>query len=280
MEAEVQNRINTLVAEIRHLEREIKIPNSVRGLIGGALAGYLLGGVPGALGLGLYGSKRPEYTPEQVQYIMAEIDRRKAELEDLMAEQGIEGDLINVEELDKVRFRVYEFDGKWHTLIGNPSKNFHAIVYGIPKSGKSIMCVQLANYLAHNFGKVLYIAAEEGYGQTLQQKFKEWATPRSNELFISDKKTFEGINSVAKGFDFIFIDSVNYAHIDVDELEALKAKNPAAAFITIFQATKGGDFRGSQEYAHNCDVVINVADGIAYGKGRFAPEGAINVFEE
>jgi len=41
------------------------------------------------------------------------------------------------------------------------------------------------------------------------------------------------------------------------------------AFIFIFHSTKSGDFRGGQENAHDVDCLIEVADGIATGKGWF-----------
>jgi hypothetical protein len=61
----------------------------------------------------------------------------------------------------------------------------------------------------------------------------------------------------------VFIDSVNYIRITPEDVEDIKAENPQTAFITIQQATKNGNFRGSQEFAHNCDMVIRVEAGMA-----------------
>jgi hypothetical protein len=283
MEVMDKSEAQAIYNRINQLERELRVPQRLKGIIGGGMAGLVLGGKKNGYLLGsllsYLGSRKQELTPQQREYILAEIDELKMQLNDFYAEQGIDSPVINSESLSKIRFRTYDFSGKWFELVGKPSLNFHAIVYGIPKSGKSILCVQWANYLAHNFGKVLYIASEEGYGQTLQQKFDEWAVPRSENLFISNAKSFEDIDKACEGFDFVFIDSVNYAHIEVDDLEQIKDNHKRAAFITILQATKGGDFRGSQQYAHNCDVVISVADGIAHGKGRFAAESEVRVFD-
>ena len=49
--------------------------------------------------------------------------------------------------------------------------------------------------------------------------------------------------------------------------------------ITIQQATKNGNFRGSQEFAHNCDIVIRVEAGMASQQGRFQEPTEMNVFE-
>jgi hypothetical protein len=64
----------------------------------------------------------------------------------------------------KVQFKTLGFTGKWLQLIGDPSSNFTAMVFGKPKMGKSFLCIDFAGYLARNHGKVLYVAREEGLG--------------------------------------------------------------------------------------------------------------------
>ena len=63
-------------------------------------------------------------------------------------------------------------------------------------------------------------------------------------------------------------------------MEDIKAENPQTAFITIQQATKNGNFRGSQEFAHNCDMVIRVEAGMASHQGRFQEPTEMAVFED
>ncbi len=77
----------------------------------------------------------------------------------------------------------------------------------------------------------------------------------------------------------MFIDSVNFIKITPEDVEDIKAENRSTAFITIQQATKNGNFRGSQEFAHNCDIVIRVEAGIAYQQGRFAENTEMAVFD-
>jgi hypothetical protein len=56
--------------------------------------------------------------------------------------------------------------------------------------------------------------------------------------------------------------------------------NKNTAFITIQQATKNGNFRGSQEFAHNCDAVIRVEAGKAFHQGRFQEPTEMDVFDK
>jgi predicted ATP-dependent serine protease len=63
------------------------------------------------------------------------------------------------------------------------------------------------------------------------------------------------------------IDSVNTLNLDPHDLEKLP-KNKAYAYI--FQCTKDGNYRGSQEFEYNADTVIEVADMTAkMHKNRF-----------
>ncbi len=181
--------------------------------------------------------------------------------------------VVSSENLQSMKFDLIGLSGKYGKLIGNPEKGFSALVHGLPKSGKSTLCIDFAKHLAENNGKVLYVAIEEGYGYTLQEKFQRMKAFVPN-LSISNKL----LKSYA-GFDFVFIDSISKAGLDADTLEKIKKENPNTAFIFIFHSTKNGNFRGSQQFAHDQDVIIEVAGGIAKANGRFAPENEMNIFE-
>ena len=93
------------------------------------------------------------------------------------------------------------------------------------------------------FGKVVYVAAEEGESVTLQEKFKEIG---GSKVTVIETRNRDDIRNYlkAKDYDFVFIDSINNAGIDSEFLEMLKEENPQKSFISIVQATKGGNFLG------------------------------------
>lgn len=189
--------------------------------------------------------------------------------------------IMNSAELLNYSYQRYPFNGKWENFIGQPSKNFHAMIYGRPKQGKSILSVQFAQYLSENFGRVLYVASEEGFSVTLQNKIKEFAMDNAN-LDFANFRTYEQIREAlhVRKYSFVFIDSVNFIKITPEDIEDLKAENKNTAFITIQQATKNGNFRGSQEFAHNCDAVIRVEAGKAFHQGRFQEPSEMDVFDK
>jgi predicted ATP-dependent serine protease len=137
--------------------------------------------------------------------------------------------------------------------------------------------MHFAKYLADNHGSVLYVASEEGFSQTLKNKMTNFGLTSDN-MHFSNYREAEPIMDIASEYDFIFIDSVNFINISPEQIREMKHKNRNLSLITIQQATKDGDFRGSQEYAHDSDSIVKIADGIATQQGRFQEMSQMMVF--
>lgn len=181
-------------------------------------------------------------------------------------------EVIRSTDLADMKFETIGLQGKYRELIGDPCVGFCAMVYGLPKSGKSTLCIDFAKHLAENHGKVLYCAIEEKFGYTLKEKIERLQASHPN-LFVS-----ETIPETLSKYDFVFIDSVSRAGLDMDAIRKLRQDNPRTAFIFIYHTTKEGNFRGKNENAHEVDVIVEVADGKAKGNGRFGIGGEIKVF--
>ena len=100
----------------------------------------------------------------------------------------------------------------------------------------------------------------------------------SDNMHFSNYREAEPIMDVASEYDFIFIDSVNFINISPEQIRDMKHKNRNLSLITIQQATKDGDFRGSQEYAHDSDSIVKIVDGIATQQGRFQEMSQMMIF--
>ncbi len=181
--------------------------------------------------------------------------------------------IMNSLDFAKMQFNSIGFKGKWLDFIGDPAKGFTAMVFGKPKMGKSYLCIDFAGYLSQNHGKVLYVAKEEKLDATLQKKLNDTNVKNPN-LYVSDYLP-ENLSE----FNFVFIDSVNKMELQPNDLEALKSKFPDISFIYVFQTTKEGNFRGSNHFQHDVDVVIEVPEkGKAIQNGRFNQGGEIQIF--
>ena len=169
-------RMRQLASEIATLRAQLNVPAAIRNTIGGAAIGAGMGlGAIGTIALGVLGynmGKGKDLTNEQRARIQAQLQAKAQELLRLQRDEEIEDStatgIMSSRDLKDYRYDQYDFDGKWYDLVGNPGKKFHMMVYGRPKQGKSYFCFDLAQYLS-NFGKLLYIAAEEGFSATLQK---------------------------------------------------------------------------------------------------------------
>jgi len=181
--------------------------------------------------------------------------------------------LMNSMDFANMQFVTIGLKGKWYDLIGDPSPNFTAMVFGKPKMGKSYLCIDFAGYLARHHGKVLYVAKEEGLDSTLQKKLADKNVAHPN-LFVSAE-----LPANLNEYNFIFLDSVNRLGLAPTDLIRLKSENPNKSFIFVFQSTKDGNFRGANSFQHDVDVVIEIPEkGVARQYGRFNQGGEMEIF--
>lgn len=189
------------------------------------------------------------------------------------ADEAAPDTVMNSMDFAKMKFKTLGFTGKWRDLIGDPSSNFTAMIFGKPKMGKSYLAVDFAGYLARNHGKVLYVAKEEGLDLTLQEKLNDKDVKHPN-LFVS-----AAIPESLDDYDFIFLDSVSRLGLSPEDLRQLKKQYPSKSFIYVFQSTKQGNFRGENSFQHDVDVVIEVPEkGKAVQMGRFNQGGEMDIF--
>ena len=204
----------------------------------------------------------PEFqllTEEETKQIEENIKLPKYGLPEIKTNDAKE--TMSLRDLQNKQFKTLEFTGEWRELIGKPEQNFSMMVYGQSGHGKSYFVGQLSEYLANNFGDVLYNSSEEGISLSLQDKVKKLD---SDKLRISNFKDFESIKkhlkqSISK---FVVLDSVNHMNLKSEQLEELKKINLTRSFITIHQVTKNGEFKGNNEFLHNCDVQIVVTNRV------------------
>ncbi|PWV45923.1 hypothetical protein [Chitinophaga sp. S165] len=170
-------------------------------------------------------------------------------------------------------FPTIGFTGKWRDFIGDPSPGFTAMVSARPKFGKSTLCADFAGYLARSHGPVLFVAKEEGFSKTLRDKLERVRHPR---LMVASS-----LPADLSSFQYIFLDSVTRLGLTPDDLRRLKATNAGKSFIYIFQVTKGGQFRGANDFQHDVDVVIELPQpGKAIQFGRYNQGGELDVFDD
>lgn len=160
---------------------------------------------------------------------------------------------------------THAFTGRWEKLFGMPIKGFTAMIFGKPKSGKSTLAVDFAGYLARSFGNVLYASIEEGARGTITERISRLGANHAR-LTVTNH-----LPANLTAYKFVIVDSVSRGQMDIDELRHLIAQWPQITFIFIFHVTKEGLPRGTSEFQHEVDVIVEVKEGVATAVGRFGP---------
>lgn len=175
------------------------------------------------------------------------------------------GDVVNSTTIEGKHFDTLDFHGRWEGFFGKPNPDFKFMFYGKPGNGKSTFALQFAGYLSRELGlPVLYVANEEGFGLTLQEKVKRLGVANSN-LYLCDS-----LPEDLSQFSVVFLDSVNNMGLEPEDLKALPS---GKAYVYVFQTTKDGNYMGKQEFAHDVDTVVRVENmNACKDKNRYGGE--------
>lgn len=162
--------------------------------------------------------------------------------------------------------------------LGNYKKDFHRMysdtivqIHGMPGHGKTVYLLKKAQYrAAHTNDNVLYVAREE-YGRSVfDMKLKEHNIGHKNLRFC---KTLTPQD--LKWATVIFLDSVTALKLTHEDVENLADQYPNRNWFVVLQSTKGGDFRGSQEWEHLVDIAGEVRNRkMILTKNRLDPDNS------
>jgi len=136
------------------------------------------------------------------------------------------------------------------------------LVYGPPGEGKSTYALLLASALGE---KTLFFAVEEGQSESLIRKLINWEI-RNDQVLISDAREAREIRQdLADHSPSLMV---------LDSITALGFTMKHSKTVWVAQSTKSGGFRGSQEVAHDADIVVQLEGGLAIvKKSRFGETG-------
>jgi ABC-type transport system involved in cytochrome bd biosynthesis fused ATPase/permease subunit len=182
---------------------------------------------------------------------------------------GPSASVMTATELQSMTFDLLTVKDEYANLFGCPERGFAMALYGPPGHGKSTFATQLAYDLAVANGNGIYISAEEGFSQSLQEKSSSFKT---NHLLFSNHRTLASIKAELQHtqYDVVVLDSIQQMGISPDDLVSLRNENPRTSFIYILQARKDGEFKGNNRYAHDADIQLRLESYVPHvEKTRF-----------
>jgi hypothetical protein len=170
--------------------------------------------------------------------------------------------------------------------FGKLTLNFIMIVWGQSGNGKSSFLMQLLKVLLL-YGKVLYVALEEGFEATTQMNALRQlnAADHSGKIEFADHEMtyIELCDKLSKKKSprFIIIDSVQYWNISYEMYKALKERFKNKSFIFISHAKgKIPDGNTADKIRYDAGIKVHIQGFVAEVKSRYGGNNPYVIWEE
>ena len=178
----------------------------------------------------------------------------------------------NPREVSQKRYEVIKWNGRWRESFGCPAMNETWFISGASAQGKSSFVMQLAKKLCE-YGKVLYVSAEEGIRQSFQRRLKMFEMNSvGRKLSIIEDPDINLLKervSKPKSPRFVIIDSFQMANWTYqDAMELIETFNKKS-FIFISQEYKSRPMGADAvRLRYAAGVKIRVSGFMALCSGR------------
>lgn len=151
--------------------------------------------------------------------------------------------------------------------LGLLPTSWRLLVYGLPGNGKSRFCLKFSQAY---YGKVLYVACEEGFGATMKKKLVMDEITGENIIISDAMLKWELDKDIAEvSPDLLIIDSISAA-----KDESMVDMSLEMAQIWVAHVTKDARFKGDSSVAHNVDIILRIENGVLFvEKNRFNMAG-------
>ncbi len=183
--------------------------------------------------------------------------------------------IINSLDLKKIQYDPIGLQNKYKQVIGNVEKSTSILIYGRSGHGKSTFAILFAKHLADLGKKVLFVSGEEGTSERFTEKFERLNCFHKNIDIVTSLNDAD-----PNKYDATIFDSTQLLAISPEMVAEFKKAYPNTLKFYVSQVTKDGQHRGSEEYIHNVDVVLEAVEGVIYStsKNRYNGSGEIRVF--
>lgn len=162
--------------------------------------------------------------------------------------------IMTADAYKSVEIPQIEFKGAYKLLLSKAREKFYKLVGGRPEQGKTSYCVKFATYYSQVHGKVLYLPAEQsGTNADFQEVLRRVGGRGFDIDTNAHQYNLQQLLARIKGYDLVILDSINDMRLSKSDVKAI---NERVAVLGVMQSTKAGDFKGGQEFLHDCDKFI------------------------
>ena len=178
----------------------------------------------------------------------------------------------NPREVSQKKYEVIKWNGQWRESFGRPAMNETWFISGASAQGKSSFVMQLAKKFCE-YGKTLYVSAEEGIRQSFQRRLEMFEMNSvGRKLSIIEDPDINLLKerlSKPKSPRFIIVDSFQMANWTYQDAMELIEKFNKKSFIFISQEYKSRPMGADAvRLRYAAGVKIRVSGFMALCSGR------------
>ena len=172
----------------------------------------------------------------------------------------------------------------WDKCLGGIPKTGVMIIWGYSGNGKSGAAMSLCRECAA-YGKVLYIASEEGFGMSMQNTVIRYDMASLHTRFQIGVDTFDELMErldKRESAHVVVIDSPQAMGLKKSQFKAIKEKFAHRKLLIFVCRAEGKEPLGkvAQEIKYDADIKIWVSGFKAFSHGRFYGETGEKVIWE
>ena len=189
-------------------------------------------------------------------------------------------------QLGQMKFDRLPFEGDWRKTIGNPTKNFSALLYGNSGNGKTTAIILFLKYVC-SFGlKACYISHEEGISGTMQDAFNkhDMIAEKSGQIILAEDTTFEETLeyfSKRGSPEVVVIDSIDYCNLTVEQYKLLRKTLKRKIIILIaWSQGRSPKTQAAKDIEYMVDVKLFVRNFMIWPKSRFGGNEPFVIWEQ
>jgi predicted ATP-dependent serine protease len=193
--------------------------------------------------------------------------------------------VITLKKMSLKTFKIFQFQGIWQQLFGQPESSGIWLIYGNEKNGKTSFCLMLAEMLS-SFKKVLYVSAEQGIDMAFVDATKRLnISVNNNKLIYCDYAPIQEIETLCKSRKGPSIFIIDNATVYADELKNGKLRKlsktyTSKLFVLIAHEEKNEPYTAVAKVAKKlANIIVNVKGLKAIISGR-CPGGVATINEE
>jgi chromosomal replication initiation ATPase DnaA len=142
---------------------------------------------------------------------------------------------VSIKRFYAMKFEHYPFTGEWLEHFGKPEKYKLWFIMAHVNSGKTHGVAMVAKYFSE-MAPVLYVAYEEGVGESLRTALKRMGVTPKTKISIIDRESISELTvrlKKHKSPEIVIIDTIQHADTDRTEFIAFLKAFPNKQFIVI-----------------------------------------------